>query len=308
MPNTITESDLLESRDVRNVRLDRVNILDKVGSLAVLPDDVHATTEAVASFYGVPENTIKTIVRDHRRELEESGYRVVRGDELRQLRTEFGNQTLSARSKSLALFTRRAVLNVGMLLRDSEVAKQVRAYLLEVEQLAPPDLKKTAYQRLIEKVQCREFRDLIAENACDYAPSDESTRRVFAEAQNLLYRRITNLAAKQIVATREIQTWEGKNGPTKAERNIAKNYLTEDELTRLTKFETLLMAKAEVMFGDGHALTMAQWLDLIRAESSQVAVQSPQPVAPGSGATTPHGPRRPGDTSSRRTRPRQRQQ
>ncbi|MET8681169.1 hypothetical protein ABZW18_27235 [Streptomyces sp. NPDC004647] len=45
---------------------------------------------------------------------------------------------------SLALFTRRAVLNVAMLLRDSEVARRVRTYLLDVEagarsrQWAPP--------------------------------------------------------------------------------------------------------------------------------------------------------------------------
>lgn len=305
MSDVITETDILESRDVRNVRLDRVTAIDKVGTLVVLPDDVHATTEAVAAFYGVSVKAIKSLVGRHRNELAESGRWVAQGSDLRELRNEA--HEIDPDTRSLALFTRRAVLNVGMLLRDSEVAKQVRAYLLEVEQLASPDLKKTAYQRLLEKVECRAFRDLIAENACDYAPNDKSTSRAFAEAQNLLYQRITGLTAKQILGCRhDIQAWDGKNGPTKGDRKVAKNYLTEDELQRLTKFETLLMAKAEVMFGDGHTLTMDQWLNLIRAESSQVAVHPPQPVAPGRGPSTPQGSTRPGTTSGRRSRSRQR--
>lgn len=36
-------------------------------------------------------------------------------------------------NKGILLFTRRAILRVGMLLRDSEVAKEVRTYLLNVE-------------------------------------------------------------------------------------------------------------------------------------------------------------------------------
>lgn len=39
---------------------------------------------------------------------------------------------------SQAVFSRRAVLNVAMLLRDSVVARQVRTYLLDVEQDGRP--------------------------------------------------------------------------------------------------------------------------------------------------------------------------
>ncbi|MGW3622720.1 restriction endonuclease [Streptomyces sp. NPDC000880] len=44
--------------------------------------------------------------------------------------------TRPTRTPSLAIFSRRAVLNVAMLLRDSEVARQVRTYLLDMEYIA----------------------------------------------------------------------------------------------------------------------------------------------------------------------------
>lgn len=304
MSKGITEVEILESPSVRGRHLDQVAVLNKVGTLAMLPDDVHATTEAVAKFYDVPEATLKSAVKEHRAELESNGYRVVRGPELRELVCEMGSQSLklTPKARSLALFTRRAVLNAGMLLRDSNVAKQVRAYLLEVEEAAPPDLRKSAYQRLVEKVQNREFRDLIAENATDYAPKDHATRMVFAQAQNLLYGRIVGMTAAELKASREIQNWDGKTGPTKNDRNVAKNYLTEEELIRLTKLETLLMARAEVMFGDGHTLTLADWLELIRSESTPQQVARSVPTAPTpSRPASPNAGTGPGRGSPRRS-------
>ncbi|MGW2746044.1 hypothetical protein [Streptomyces sp. NPDC001450] len=38
--------------------------------------------------------------------------------------------------RSLTIYARRAVLNIAMLLRDSDVARQVRTYLLDMEYLA----------------------------------------------------------------------------------------------------------------------------------------------------------------------------
>ena len=72
-------------------------------------------------------------VHDHRAELEASGYRVLTGTELSDFKQLSG---IRSRTRSLALFSRRAVLNVAMLLRDSEVARQVRVYLLDVEYLS----------------------------------------------------------------------------------------------------------------------------------------------------------------------------
>ncbi|MFE9440537.1 restriction endonuclease [Streptomyces sp. NPDC006602] len=113
--------------------LDRTDVLDRVKALSLLPDGMHVTTAMVAAFFEVGLKAIESLVLDHREELVASGYRVLTGSELTSFKEVSGIQS---RSRSLALYPRRAVLNIAMLLRDSEVARQVRVYLLDMEHVA----------------------------------------------------------------------------------------------------------------------------------------------------------------------------
>ncbi|MFC4609752.1 phage antirepressor KilAC domain-containing protein [Streptomyces maoxianensis] len=128
---------LVESRSMRDQTIERTHVLDKVKTLITLPDSFHVTTPMVASYFEVPLSTIDSLVQDNRAELEERGYRVLRGTELTEFATPFGgvaNLGLHYNARSLALFPRKAVLNVGQLLTKSEVSKEIRTYLLDVEE------------------------------------------------------------------------------------------------------------------------------------------------------------------------------
>ncbi|WP_328969525.1 restriction endonuclease [Streptomyces sp. NBC_00239] len=129
----MNETILLESRTLRTGVLERTEVLDRVKVLTLLPDGLHVTTAMVAAYYQVGIKAVESLVVDHREELEGSGYHVLSGSEL----TSFKEVCqMPSRSRSVAIFSRRAVLNVGMLLRDSEVARQVRTYLLDIEYTA----------------------------------------------------------------------------------------------------------------------------------------------------------------------------
>lgn len=161
---------LTESRTMRAQTAERVDVLDKVKALALLPDDMHATTEIVASYYEVPVSTIDSLVSANREELESNGRRVLRGPELRDFATPFGgvaNLGLHHNTRSLAVFSRRAVLNVGQLLTGSEVAHQVRTYLLDseaapVSQFAIPSTFAGALE--LAARQARELEEIRSEN------------------------------------------------------------------------------------------------------------------------------------------------
>ncbi|WP_405616372.1 restriction endonuclease [Streptomyces sp. NBC_00076] len=129
----INESALLESKSLRGSVLERTDVLDRVKALSLLPDGMHVTTAMVAAYFSVTMEAIRALVHDHRPELESNGYRVLAGKELSDFKQLSGIQS---RTRSLALFSRRAVLNIAMLLRDSGVARQVRVYLLDMEYLA----------------------------------------------------------------------------------------------------------------------------------------------------------------------------
>ena len=133
----INEVALTESRSLRAQYADRTDVLDKVKALALLPDNTHATTEMVASYYEVPVQTIQSVVEDNREELQSNGRRVLAGAELREFAVPFGgiaNLGLSPKTRSLAIFSRRAILNVGQLLRVHRAVVEIPS----VGGVAPP--------------------------------------------------------------------------------------------------------------------------------------------------------------------------
>jgi len=133
------EAALLESRALRDSVRSRTDALDRVKALILLPDDIHVTTSMVADYFEVGLEAVKSLVKDHREELNTSGYHVLAGQELRVFKNLSG---IHPRTPWIALFPRRAVLNVAMLLRESPVARQVRMRLLDIEaersESAPP--------------------------------------------------------------------------------------------------------------------------------------------------------------------------
>lgn len=146
----INQIALTESSALRENFTD-VSVLDHVGEVPFLPGEVYLTTELVSSFYEVDKEVIQKTVQRHRSELENNGLRVLRGDDLKRFKEELaghkGGQDVHLSRTNQSLFTRRTVLNIGMLLRDSEKAKLVRHYLLNAEELLPEKQKKLSYLR-----------------------------------------------------------------------------------------------------------------------------------------------------------------
>ncbi|SCK21814.1 hypothetical protein H181DRAFT_01590 [Streptomyces sp. WMMB 714] len=147
-----TESVLLESPTARSGMSHRIEVLDKIKALALSTDGVHATTKEVAEYFEVGEQVVHNLLRRHREELENNGLRVLQGSELQEFVTlKLTVTNVNANSypqmqRRVAVYTRRTVLNVAMLLRDSDVARRVRAYLLDVEsrRRTEPDVAATS--------------------------------------------------------------------------------------------------------------------------------------------------------------------
>ena len=141
---------LLESHTLRNqLCTDRnAQILDKFGELITLPDTDWVTTEYLALFFGVPEATIRKIVERYRVEISEDGYIVLSAMEFK----EKYNMTVGARSRSIAIFSRRASLRIGMVLQDSAIAGQIRSYLLDIEQNAQIETTQKALTTMANRL------------------------------------------------------------------------------------------------------------------------------------------------------------
>lgn len=117
----------------------------KALTMAMWQGQAVATSEQLAEFYGVPGETLRTVFRRNREEFQSDGVKVARGKKAISELCFIMKQ--SSNTPSLTLWTPRAALRLGMLLRDSEVAKQVRSLLLDIAQSANPT-KPTPAPRL----------------------------------------------------------------------------------------------------------------------------------------------------------------
>ena len=141
----MNENELLEKEELRNKLVDRYDILEKVRELLLIPGTEFATTQQVADFYEVEKKTIEKVVERFNDELTSDGIQYISGNNIKEkldtdnisvtnCRGYFLVEGIKIAYRSNTLFPRRAILRVGMLLRDSKVAKEVRTQLLNIEE------------------------------------------------------------------------------------------------------------------------------------------------------------------------------
>lgn len=94
------------------------------------------TKQQAAGILAIDERTIDRYLSNHSDELGESGYRVLKGKSLKNIRLAYVNDTdvvdISPKAPSLGVFSFRALLNLAMLVTESDRAKAIRSRMLDV--------------------------------------------------------------------------------------------------------------------------------------------------------------------------------
>lgn len=145
---------IILDKGVRDKCVVHYEVLEQVKKLLLIPDTDYATQKQVANYYGVGEKAVETICSRHKDELESDGVTIKSYKEFLNIQNEgietvvgktiftIGNgETLVVPNRGLKVFPRRSILRIGMLLRDSEVAKEVRTQLLNIEEKTSDETK-----------------------------------------------------------------------------------------------------------------------------------------------------------------------
>lgn len=132
----MVETELLLKRNLRDEMMndERLEVLDKVKEIVTLSGTDLSTTEQVANYYEVGIEAIKSTANRNKLELESNGLITLKGSELKAFKGKLQDETTLEQLKftsQLALFNKRSILNVGMLLEESSIAKEVRTLLLD---------------------------------------------------------------------------------------------------------------------------------------------------------------------------------
>ena len=150
----ISEETMISNKELQEQYISRVDVLDKVKDLFLIPAMECMTPKQVADYYEVPVDTIRTTYKMNREELVSDGA-ITRsiGDIKSLIGCESTYQnitncrggieiTIDENTKvfipnaGIILYPKRAILRVGMLLRDSVIAKEVRTQLLNIVEVA----------------------------------------------------------------------------------------------------------------------------------------------------------------------------
>ena len=121
--------------------------------------------------------------------------------------------------------------------------------------------------RSSEKIFWRKILDIYA-TSIDYNPKDKLSIEFFKTVQNKIHYATHGSTAAEVIFYRVdskkenigLTNFKGKY-PMKNETEIAKNYLTEEELNILNRMVSAYLDVAEINALDRHPMTMQDWID-----------------------------------------------
>lgn len=130
--------------------------------------------------------------------------------------------------------------------------------------------------RASERRFYQKITDIYATCSIDYNPRSPITQEFFSTVQNKLEFAITKMTAAEIIHKRAdseqpnmgLTNWrdQKKNGKiVKTDVSIAKNYLSEDELSELNSIVTMYLDYAELQAKRNRLMSMNDWVDRLNA-------------------------------------------
>lgn len=147
---------ILSLINIRDKCVGHYEVLERVKELFLLPDTDLMSINQVAEYYEVSPQWIKDLYTQNKNEIDSDGTKMIKrnhydGSLLKTTSVEkkqtsvtyiFDNgQVVTINNRGLKAFSRRAVLRIGMLLQQSDVARRVRDALLDIEEKASPEVK-----------------------------------------------------------------------------------------------------------------------------------------------------------------------
>ncbi|MBR9920609.1 MAG: virulence RhuM family protein [Bacteroidetes bacterium] len=259
----------------------------------ILEDEtVWLTQKAMGELFGV----VKSTISEHLSNIYQSG-EIDKDATVREFRTV---QTEGSREveRSLEYYNLDAIISVGYRVNSHKATrfrqwatKTLREYLTKGFVLDDERLKqgttlfgKDYFSELLERI--REIRaserrfyqkvtDLYA-TAIDYDPQSPITQTFYATVQNKLHWAIHRHTAAELIAERADSTkpnmgltsWKAakKGGKViKSDVSVAKNYLSEEEVSGLNRIVSMYLDYGENMAARNKALTMKEWAEKLDA-------------------------------------------
>lgn len=253
-------------------------------------ETIWLTQKSIAELFGVESNTITYHLKEiyKSEELEENSTT----RKIRVVQRE-GNREVN---RNLDFYNLDAIISVGYRVNSKQATQFriwatktlkefiIKGFVLDDERLKQGNqvFGKDYFDELLERI--REIRaserrfyqkitDIYAQCSIDYNPKSETTLTFYKTVQNKLHWAITGNTASEIITYRIDSTKENmgltswKNSPKgkilKSDISIAKNYLTEEEVSELNRLVELYLNFAELQAKRNIPIKMNEWTEIL---------------------------------------------
>lgn len=205
----------MNKKDLTTSTIERQNILNnrfvieaiqkKLAIEGVLFEgEYRYTKKMVADFYGVEERTIERYLETHSDELKHNGYILCKGKLLKEFKLRFAPViNIGSKTTQLGLFNFRSFLNIGMLLTDSEQAKKMRSFILDIV-ITTINEKTGGGTKFINRrdinyypaaIQEDNYRRVLTSSVKNYVSGHQTYK--YAQVTDLIYRAVFKENAKE---------------------------------------------------------------------------------------------------------------
>ena len=129
----LTDSNI-ERQNILNNKFALQRIQEYVGLPGMLFEGEYKfTKKMVADFFQIDERTINRYLEQYEAELKHNGYILTKGNKLKELKLLFGHViNVPTKTTVLGLFNFRSLLNLAMLLKESDNAQLLRSKILDI--------------------------------------------------------------------------------------------------------------------------------------------------------------------------------
>ena len=241
-------------------------------------DDIWMSQEVMANLYGTTKNNISMHLNNIFKEEELIKDSVVK---------VFLTTANDGKKYNILHYNLDAIIAVGYRINSKKATefriwatKVLKEYLIKGFTLNDERLKNngesTYFEELLarireikasEKVFWRKILDIYS-TAIDYDPKDKLSINFFKTVQNKMHYATHGHTAAEIIFTRVdskkdylgLTNFKG-DYPTRNEVEIAKNYLTEEEINILNRMVSAYLDIAEINALDRHPMTMQDWIN-----------------------------------------------
>ena len=195
----------IERQNILNNRFAIKTIQEKLAIEGMLFEgEYRYTKKMVADFYGVEERTIERYLETYSDELKHNGYILCKGKLLKEFKLLFAPViNIGSKTTQLGLFNFRSFLNIGMLLTDSEQAKKMRSFILDIV-ITTINEKTGGGTKFINRrdinyypaaIQEDNYRRVLTSSVKNYVSGHQTYK--YAQVTDLIYRAVFKENAKE---------------------------------------------------------------------------------------------------------------